>query len=77
MYRRIGRSHAPSVTGKVILAFGVPMLLSVLVLAVSERMLSGIVGPDLTPGLGVVLAVIVVLLYGRIIRWVQCRPQSQ
>ncbi len=77
MYRRIGRSHAPSVTGKVILAFGVPMLLAVIVLAVSERLLSGIVRPGLIPIVDAALAVTVILLYGRIVRWFQHPPQPQ
>lgn len=77
MYRRIGHSDAPSVTGKVILAFGVPMLIAVVVLAVSERLLSGIVRPGLIPVIGVALALMAILLYGRIIRWVQRPPQPK
>jgi hypothetical protein len=73
LYRRIGHSHAPSVTGKVVLAFAVPMLLAVLVLAGSERLLRDLVRPELTPMIGVALTVITVLLYGWIVRRVRTR----
>lgn len=68
VYRRLGASDAPPVMGKILLAFVVPMLLFVLVLAGSEWMLSDILRSDLTPVIGAVLAALAVLLYAALMR---------
>lgn len=63
-YEQAGKAQGPSVVGKVILAFLLPIIIFIVVLALSENwLLTSLENEGLRTGVGVLLALGVDLIY--------------